>query len=85
MENYDNTCIPWGGEPLLRDGHVVGVTSSTTLCQSPNAAVCMGYITNKSGDVTSEFIQEGGFEINVAGKLHPLKAVLHKFDGKTKR
>lgn len=68
LNDHDDSCIPWGGEPILRDGQNVGVTSSAAIEYLQNSPVCMGYVTN---DV--ERLETGRYQVNVAGQLYPSK------------
>ena len=77
LEEHDYNCIPWGGEPIFRDGKIVGVTSSASMSFSLDTPICMGYVTNEGKGVTKEYIESGRFEIDVAGQRFPAKAALH--------
>ncbi|EDO41600.1 predicted protein [Nematostella vectensis] len=79
MEEHDDTNIPWGGEPILRNGEIVGTTSSASFSFTLNAPVCMGYVSNAGHPVSDEYIRDGKFEIDVAGQRYPLRAAIHKF------
>jgi 4-methylaminobutanoate oxidase (formaldehyde-forming) len=52
-------------EPIFRDGELVGRTSSGMWSYVEDRCLAMGYLTNAAG-VTKEWIETGGFEIEVA-------------------
>jgi 4-methylaminobutanoate oxidase (formaldehyde-forming) len=58
--------VLWGGEPILRDGIVVGYTSSGAYGHSLGAAVAMGYVKCAAGETASS-IAAGRYEISIAG------------------
>ena len=62
--------VLWGSEPILRDGQVVGYTTSGSYGHSVGGGIGMGYIKSAS-KVTSEFIRSGAYQINVSGRLCP--------------
>jgi heterotetrameric sarcosine oxidase gamma subunit len=62
--------VLWGSEPIYRNGQAVGYTTSGSYGHTLGAAVAMGYVKCQDG-VTSEFILEGRYEINVSGKRFP--------------
>jgi 4-methylaminobutanoate oxidase (formaldehyde-forming) len=62
--------VLWGSEPIYRNGHPVGYTTSGSYGHTLGRAVGMGYVKNQDG-VTPEFIEKGSFEINVSGKRFP--------------
>ena len=64
-------CEPvlWGGEPIVRNGEVVGYTTSAAWSPTLNASVAMGYL--KSSDpIRSAFLREGAYTINSAGQQY---------------
>jgi len=77
--------VLWGSEPILRDGTVVGYTSSGTYGHTLGAAVGLGYVKNADG-VTEEFVKAGRYQINVNGELCSAKAFLRPpYDPERKR
>jgi glycine cleavage system aminomethyltransferase T/glycine/D-amino acid oxidase-like deaminating enzyme len=75
----------WGSEPIHCHGRPVGYTTSGSYGHTLGAAVAMGYVKNPEG-VTAEFIKSGRFEINIGGKLFPVRAYLRSpYDPERKR
>ncbi|XP_031565803.1 pyruvate dehydrogenase phosphatase regulatory subunit, mitochondrial-like isoform X2 [Actinia tenebrosa] len=79
LEEHDSNNIPWGGEPVFRNGKIVGSVSSASLSFVLNKPVCMGYVKNTEEPITDEYIRNGNFEVDVAGQRFPVKAALHRF------
>ncbi len=65
-------------EPVYRDGSMVGRTTSGMWSYTQNAALAMAYIVNDDG-VSSEYVNSGSFEIEVAGKRIASEASLRSF------
>ena len=77
--------VLWGSEPIYRNGRAVGYTTSGSYGHALGAAVGMGYVKCQDG-VTSEFIREGSYEINVSGRRIPAAAHLKApFDPERKK
>lgn len=83
---------PWGGEPIYRNNHYVGNTTSSAFGFTLNQMVCLGFVRHHEGkNVTPEYIlRNGNFEIDIAGKrvaarasLQPPKMPKVKMDGFT--
>ena len=79
--NHEEDIWPWGGEPIYRNGHFCGTTTSTAFGFTLNKHVCLGYVqdidpvTKERGYVDNDFITKGAkFEVNIAGKFFPAKA-----------
>ena len=62
--------VLWGSEPILRDGEVVGYTTSGSYGHTVGGGIGMGYVKSAS-TVTPEFIRSGTYQINVSGRLCP--------------
>jgi 4-methylaminobutanoate oxidase (formaldehyde-forming) len=62
-------------EPVLRDGEIVGHTTSGNYGHALGGAIGMGYIHGKGG-VTKDYVESGRFEIEVAGTPIPASASL---------
>jgi 4-methylaminobutanoate oxidase (formaldehyde-forming) len=62
--------VLWGSEPIYRNGQAAGYTTSGSYAHSLGAAIGMGYVKSPEG-VTSEFIREGRYEVNISGKRYP--------------
>ena len=61
----DPEAILYHDEPILRDGVLVGRTTSGMYGHTFGACLAMGYLLNEAG-VTPEWIESGTFEIEVA-------------------
>jgi len=57
-------------EPILRDGEIVGRTSSGAFGYTVGASVAQGYVSPANGDLKT-WIGEGRFEVEIAGDRHP--------------
>ena len=71
----DPAQVLWGSEPIYRNGHPVGYTTSGSYGHTVGGAIAMGYVNNFAG-VNSDFIKSGRFEINVSGDRFPARAYL---------
>jgi 4-methylaminobutanoate oxidase (formaldehyde-forming) len=66
----------WGGELVLRDGAPVGQVMSGAWGEALGAYVGLAYVRHPEGDVvTSAYLREGSYQVNVAGDIRP--ATLH--------
>jgi len=62
----------WGGELVLRDGHVAGQVTSVAWSATQGAAVGLAYVWRRDREpVTTEYLGVGTFEVNVGGRLCP--------------
>jgi 4-methylaminobutanoate oxidase (formaldehyde-forming) len=64
-----------GGEPIYRNGRLIGYLNSGGYGHTLGGAVGLGNLENESG-VTAEFVKTGSYEIEVVGTRHPAKASL---------
>jgi 4-methylaminobutanoate oxidase (formaldehyde-forming) len=74
----------YGGEPIFRDGVRVGHLSAGGYGHTLGGAVGLGCIENEEG-VSDDFVNSGGYEIEVASQRYPAKASLRPMydpDGK---
>jgi 4-methylaminobutanoate oxidase (formaldehyde-forming) len=72
-------------EPILRDGEYVGYVQSGGYGFTLGGSVGLGSIENEGG-ATKAFVEEGKFEINVAGELYPARASIRPlYDPKGER
>ncbi len=71
----DAAALPWGDEPILRDGRVVGTVTSAAFGHTLGRAVAMGYVRDPGG-VDQAYIAGGRFELDVAGDRIPARAGL---------
>ena len=73
LEN--EAALPWGDEPILRDGRVVGSVTSAAFGHTLGRAVAMGYVRDPGG-VDAAYVAGGRFELDVAGDRIPARAGL---------
>jgi sarcosine dehydrogenase len=71
----DEAALPWGDEPILRDGRVVGSVTSAAFGHTLGRAVAMGYVRDPGG-VDEAYVAGGRFELDVAGERIPARAGL---------
>jgi len=71
----DEAALPWGDEPILRDGRVVGTVTSAAFGHTLGRAVAMGYVRDPGG-VDDAYVAGGRFELDVAGDRIPARAGL---------
>ena len=83
MEDPD--VMLWGGERIFRDGKLMGTTTSGYYGFTLGRAIAFGYV--KSDDIiTPEFVTDGKYTIDFAGKQYPAKALLQPpFDPKNEK
>jgi len=67
---------PWGGEPILRDGEYVGVTTTTGYGYTLDRLVCLGFIRrfDDHGNmlpVDPQYVLAGSYEVDIAGIRYP--------------
>jgi 4-methylaminobutanoate oxidase (formaldehyde-forming) len=70
----DASPVLWGSEPILRDGVMVGYTTSGSYGHTVGRAIGMGYVRHRE-PITNEFLAAGRYEILVNGVRQP--ATLH--------
>ncbi|HEY7437201.1 MAG TPA: FAD-dependent oxidoreductase [Methylomirabilota bacterium] len=71
----DEAALPWGDEPILRDGRVVGSVTSAAFGHTLGRAVAMGYVRDPAG-VDEAYVAGGRFELDVGGERIPARAGL---------
>ncbi len=82
---------PWGGEPIYHNGLYSGMTTCSSYGPSIGKMICIGWITNphpETGELqvlTNEFINQGLYEINIAGKKVHAKCSLYPSKLSTKQ
>jgi 4-methylaminobutanoate oxidase (formaldehyde-forming) len=74
----DSELILYHDEPILRNGELVGRTTSGAWSYTEDRCLAMGYV-NHEGGVTRDYLEAGLFEIEVAGKLIPTTASIRSF------
>jgi glycine cleavage system aminomethyltransferase T len=60
----------YGGEPIYRDGALVGYLNSGGYGHTLGGAMGLGNIENREG-VTTDFVRSGSYEIEVVGTRYP--------------
>jgi sarcosine dehydrogenase len=63
----DPAALPWGDEPIWRDGELVGWVTSAAFGHTLGCAAAMGYVRNADG-VDRAFVESGNYEIEIAGE-----------------
>jgi glycine cleavage system aminomethyltransferase T/glycine/D-amino acid oxidase-like deaminating enzyme len=63
----DPAAFPWGGEPLLMDGHPVGELTSAGYSRKYGRAVAMGY-ARAEAPITDETLLAARYEVDIAGE-----------------
>ena len=72
-------------EPIYRDGEMVGATTSAMFGYTLGSCVALGYVEHEGG-VTRDYLDAGGFEIEVACERYPARASLRPmYDPKSER
>jgi len=75
----------YGGEPIYRDGELVGYLRSGGYGHTLGGAVGLGCVENEKG-VSADYIKSGTYEIQVAGVRYPARASLRPmYDPKGER
>jgi glycine cleavage system aminomethyltransferase T len=67
---HDPQVLLWGSEIIWRDGVAVGYTNSGSYGHTVGSAVAMGYVKNRDGICTPDFVATGNYEIEVNGVRH---------------
>ena len=65
----------WGGELVLRDGAPAGQVTSAAWGETVGSCVGLAYLRHDAA-VTSDWLAEGGFEVDVAGERFPVRVTL---------
>ena len=87
LEDHDTELDlwPWWGEPVYRDGQLVGTTTSSAYSYTLERHVCLGFVSPPLGPegapaaITPDFINRGDYEVDIAGQRYPAKAKLYPF------
>ena len=75
--SQDPEVMLWGGELLLRDGVAAGQVSSAAWGESVGGCVGLGYLWTADGSpVSTDWINSGGYQVNVGGALVPVTVSL---------
>ncbi|CAB4067890.1 PDPR [Lepeophtheirus salmonis] len=70
---------PWGEEPIYRNGKFVGTVTTSSFGFSLKRHVVLGFLHHDDGKslVTQQWIREGNYEIDIAGRLFPAHVKLN--------
>ena len=79
MRCHDDDNYPWGGEPLLHDGKIVGMTTSAAYGFQGNKPVAMARVELPNG--FDEIIHQN-FELEIADRHYPVDLRLVNFSKK---
>jgi 4-methylaminobutanoate oxidase (formaldehyde-forming) len=71
----DTEAMLWGGELVLRDGEPAGQVTSAAYGATVGSCVALGYVRHDA-PVTSAWLAEGRFEVDLAGVRIPVTATL---------
>ncbi|MGD9958786.1 GcvT family protein [Nocardioides sp.] len=71
----DEEATLWGGELVLRDGTPIGQVSSAAWGATVGAGVALAYVRREE-PITASWLEAGGFEVDVAGRLHGVRLSL---------
>lgn len=63
----DPAQLVYHGEPVLRDGVLVGAVTSGAYGHSLGASVCLAFVAGES--VTSEWLAQGHYQVGVGANL----------------
>ena len=77
--------LAYHDEPIYRDGELVSENTHGAYSHVNGCSIGMCWLKNRDG-IDDEWIMAGNYEINVAGKMHPIKLHLEPvYDPKSKR
>jgi len=71
----DPAALPWGDEPILCDGRLVGSVTSAAFGHTLGRAVAMGYVRDPGG-IDEAYIMAGRFELDIGGDRVAARASL---------
>ena len=74
----DPDVLAYHDEPIFRDDVLVGRTTSGTWSYTETRCLAMGYVNHQDG-VTTDYLDAGSFQIEVAGKRIPATASIRSF------
>jgi 4-methylaminobutanoate oxidase (formaldehyde-forming) len=81
----DSEPLIYHDEPIYRNGELIGENTHGSFSHVLNAAIGMCYLKNPGG-ITDEWIMGGNYEINIEGKMYPIKIHLQPpYDPKSER
>lgn len=84
LDDHDSDIDIWpsGNEPIYRNGKLCGRTTTTSYGYTFMKQVCLGFVQDIDSDgkflpVTSDFVLNGEFEVEICGIRFPCKVNLH--------
>lgn len=75
----DPSVLIYHNEPIWQDGRLVGRITSGMFGHTVGTCLGLGFIDNSNGIVDASFLQNGKFEVEVAGVRIPARASLRPF------
>lgn len=78
LDGRDNAPMLYHEEPIIRDGEIVGSITSGGYGHRIGASLGMGYVSCPDG-VTKDFLDSGGFEVEVACERYAANAQFKPF------
>ena len=72
----DEAPLLFHNEPVFREGKLVGRIASGMFAHSFRRAIGLGYVENGGAVVAPEWVSEGAYEIDIAGRRWPARAHL---------
>lgn len=77
----DENLLPWGHENIYRNGELVGYVTSASFGHSVGKPLCMGLIygPKDSRAITTGYLREGRYEIEIDGNSCPAQMSLRPF------
>lgn len=85
LDNHSHVCEtdpwPWGGEPIFRNGVLVGRVTTTSFGFTLGQHVLLGFVHNPSKEddcfVSVPYVKSGEYEVEIAGIRYPAKVRLN--------
>jgi hypothetical protein len=68
LQDPTKTVMAWGGEPIVSNGEVIGLTSSAAVHAESEAVICLGMI---SSSLNNQAIGDRSVSVEVAGVGYP--------------
>jgi len=77
--------LAYHDEPIYRNGELISENTHGAFSHVNNCSIGMCYLKNPDG-ISDDWIKDGTYEINVAGKMYPIKIHLQPiYDPKSER
>lgn len=68
---FSEDTLPWGKELIFRNGLQAGYVTSANFGFSVGKPICMGYVNCDSGNISTEYLKKGKYEIEIDGIKWP--------------